>query len=124
MAEREWNITDVATMTGMDPGTIGDFLNGKRWPKIGNQGKFEKALGWAPGTLGRLARGELILPSEMPPTDPQVLVDESATPDIGSMSQDEFDAFYEKVTREAQRRMREGPASRLDQVEREQENPA
>ena len=51
MAHLEWNNTQLVASTGSDPGTIGDFLNGKRWPKIGTQGKIERALGWAPGTL-------------------------------------------------------------------------
>lgn len=58
MAEREWNISQLVAATGADPGTIGDFLNGKRWPKIGTQGKIEKALAWPPGTLRAIARGE------------------------------------------------------------------
>lgn len=58
MADRGWNIADLATKAGVDPGTAGDFLSGKQWPKIGTQGKFERALGIQPGTLGRLARGE------------------------------------------------------------------
>lgn len=57
MAHLEWNNTQLVAATGADPGTIGDFLNGKRWPKIGTQGKIERALGWAPGTLRSIAAG-------------------------------------------------------------------
>lgn len=57
MAHLEWNNTQLVAATGADPGTIGDFLNGKRWPKIGTQGKIERALGWAPGTLRLIASG-------------------------------------------------------------------
>jgi hypothetical protein len=57
MAHLEWNNTQLVAATGADPGTIGDFLNGKRWPKIGTQGKIEHALGWAPGTLRTIASG-------------------------------------------------------------------
>ena len=57
MAHQEWNNTQLVAETGADPGTIGDFLNGKRWPKIGTQGKIEKALGWAPGTLRAISTG-------------------------------------------------------------------
>ena len=46
MARLEWNNTQLVAATGADPGTIGDFLNGKRWPKIGTQGKIERALEW------------------------------------------------------------------------------
>jgi len=52
MAEKEWNNTHLVALTKVDPGTVGDFLNGKRWPKIGTQGKIEKAIGWEAGTAG------------------------------------------------------------------------
>src|SRR4051794_28388367 len=57
MAHLEWNNTQLVAATGADPGTIGDFLNGKRWPKIGTQGKIERALGWPAGTLRAIASG-------------------------------------------------------------------
>jgi hypothetical protein len=57
MAHLEWNNTQLVAATGADPGTIGDFLNGKRWPKLGTQGKIERALSWAPGTLRTIAAG-------------------------------------------------------------------
>jgi len=57
MAHLEWNNTQLVAATGADPGTIGDFLNGKRWPKLGTQGKIERALGWAAGTLRAIAAG-------------------------------------------------------------------
>jgi hypothetical protein len=57
MAHLEWNNTQLVAATGVDPGTIGDFLNGKRWPKLGTQGKIESALDWRPGTLRSIAAG-------------------------------------------------------------------
>lgn len=57
MAKEQWNNTQLVALTKADPGTIGDFLNGKRWPKIGTQGKIESALGWEPGTLRAIAMG-------------------------------------------------------------------
>lgn len=57
MAHLEWNNAQLVAATGADPGTIGDFLNEKRWPKIGTQGKIERALGWVPGTLQAIAAG-------------------------------------------------------------------
>jgi hypothetical protein len=57
MAHLEWNNTQLVAATGADPGTVGDFLNGKRWPKIGTQGKIERALGWPAGTLRTIASG-------------------------------------------------------------------
>lgn len=40
-----------------DPGTIGDFLNGQRWPKLGTQGRIEEALGWPAGTIRQIGNG-------------------------------------------------------------------
>ncbi|WP_183407627.1 hypothetical protein [Nocardioides marmoriginsengisoli] len=57
MAHLEWNNTQLVAATNADPGTIGDFLNGKRWPKIGTQGRIERALGWPAGTLRTIAAG-------------------------------------------------------------------
>lgn len=67
MAHLEWNNTQLVAATGADPGTVGDFLNGKRWPKLGTQGKIEKALGWPSGTLRMIASGA-------PAPDPAVAV--------------------------------------------------
>src|SRR6478609_7935533 len=57
MAQQEWNNTQLVAATRADPGTIGDFLNGKRWPKLGTQGKIERALDWPAGTLRTIAAG-------------------------------------------------------------------
>lgn len=57
MAHLEWNNTQLVAATKADPGTVGDFLNGKRWPKIGTQGKIEHALDWPAGTLRSIASG-------------------------------------------------------------------
>lgn len=57
MAHLEWNNTQLVAATKADPGTIGDFLNGKRWPKLGTQGKIERALDWPAGTLRMIAAG-------------------------------------------------------------------
>jgi hypothetical protein len=43
--------------TGVDPSTIGDFLNGVRWPKLSTQGKLEAAVGWDAGTIRRIGNG-------------------------------------------------------------------
>lgn len=57
LSENERNPSWLVRATGADPGTIGDFLNGKRWPKTGTQGKIEHALGWPPGAIRVLADG-------------------------------------------------------------------
>ena len=57
MAHLEWNNAQLVAATKSDPGTIGDFLNWKRWPKLGTQGKIEHALGWPAGSLRAIAAG-------------------------------------------------------------------
>lgn len=58
MAHLEWNNAALVTAAGVDAGTVGDFLNGQRWPKLGTQGKLERALRWPAGTLRAIAMGE------------------------------------------------------------------
>lgn len=57
MAGRGWSPARLATEAGADPGTIGDFLNGRRWIKLPTQGKIERALEWDPGTLSSIEAG-------------------------------------------------------------------
>lgn len=57
MAHRGWAAARLASESGADPGTIGDFLAGKRWIKLPTQGKIERALDWAPGTIATIEAG-------------------------------------------------------------------
>lgn len=57
LAHREWSPARLATESGADPGTIGDFLNGKRWIKLPTQGKIERALGWPAGAVAAVEAG-------------------------------------------------------------------
>jgi hypothetical protein len=47
----------LAEAAHADAGTIGDFLNGQRWPKVGTQGRIEDALGWPHGTIRQIGNG-------------------------------------------------------------------
>lgn len=58
LAAHHKNPAWLVDQTGADPGTVGDFLNGHRWPKLGTQGKIEAAIGWAPGTLRAVGNGD------------------------------------------------------------------
>jgi hypothetical protein len=62
LAHNELNQTWLATTADVDPGTIGDFLAGARWPKLSTQGKIEKALGWPPGTIRQMGHGDPVEP--------------------------------------------------------------
>lgn len=57
LAHNEKNQAWLVDETGADPGTIGDFLGGARWPKLGTQGKIERALGWSAGTIRQIGNG-------------------------------------------------------------------
>lgn len=57
LSYHERNAAWLVRQTEADPGTIGDFLNGNRWPKFRTQGRIEKALGWPPGAMTAIADG-------------------------------------------------------------------
>jgi len=62
LAQRHRNPAWLVDETGVDPSTIGDFLNGVRWPKLSTQGKIEAAVGWEPGTIRRIGNGADVPP--------------------------------------------------------------
>jgi len=57
-----WNQTDLARAAGLDPGTLYDFMAGKRWPHVKTRSKIETALGMETGTIARVAEGETVGP--------------------------------------------------------------
>lgn len=57
LASRGWSPAKLALEAGADPGTVGDFLNGKRWIKIPTQGKIERAFGWPAGAISSIEAG-------------------------------------------------------------------
>lgn len=59
LAEKGWNVADLAREAKIDPGTIGDFLNGTRWPQLATRQKIDRALGWWPGSIDFYARGQV-----------------------------------------------------------------
>lgn len=65
MTMRNWTIGDLASHAGADPATVGDFLAGKRWPRVGTLGKIEDALEMTRGTLAALGE-EQSIPGESP----------------------------------------------------------
>ena len=85
LAGHERNTAWLVRQTKADPGTIGDFLNGQRWPKYGTQGRIEKALGWEPGTLTAIADG----------ADPPAEA-ESVSPDLQDAPQDDSTLLFRR----------------------------
>jgi hypothetical protein len=111
MARREWNISDLVQLTGIDPGTIGDFLNGKRWPKIGTQGKIEKAIGWESGSIRGISLGEPV-PVNVTVRVPSITAtSQVGTPTVSAVEDDEvFEVRMRRpqgVTLEEWKRMKE-----------------
>lgn len=47
---------ELARMAGVDAGTIGDFIQGRRWPLPSTRLALEVALELKPGTLAAVAR--------------------------------------------------------------------
>lgn len=57
LSHRGWNITQLRDETGIDNGTLGDFLSGQRWPQLRTLGRIEKAVEWPPGTIATMLAG-------------------------------------------------------------------
>lgn len=57
LGHRGWNIAQLREATGIDSGTLSDFLNGVRWPRIKTLGTIEKALGWPAGSVASMLAG-------------------------------------------------------------------
>lgn len=94
LAHNELSISWLAEKAEADPGTVGDFLNGTRWPKVGTQGRFEKALGWPAGVIRQMGQGEdLDLPMERnvgaDPQDPPQYVESPGERATEGMTDDE-----------------------------------
>ena len=90
LAKNRRNPAWLVHATGADPGTIGDFLNGQRWPKLGTQGKIEHALGWPAGTIRLIGNGAAAPPIEEVPIEEVPVEDvpvEEATEDGGAAGQ-------------------------------------
>jgi len=57
MANRRMGVRDLAAATGLDVGTVSDFINGRRWPVIKTLGTIEAALEIPAGTLDDIKKG-------------------------------------------------------------------
>jgi hypothetical protein len=90
MHERTWNPTDIARESGVDVGTVSDFLSGQRWPRAATRARIERALSWPPGAINDIAAGRPVndvlgdgpqlVPVEMEPGW-SVLMDRAAASD-------------------------------------------
>lgn len=57
MGRRGWNIQQLIDESNLDRSTLGDFLEGKRWPQSRTLGAVEKALGWPAGSIADMIEG-------------------------------------------------------------------
>lgn len=62
LSNRGWNIADLAREAGTDPGTVGDFLGGSRWPQYATRSRIATALGWTPDSIALIERGAEPMP--------------------------------------------------------------
>lgn len=85
LAHHQRNQAWLVRSAEADPGTIGDFLKGVRWPKYRTQGKIEQALGWEAGTIQSVADG-----AKPPPLAPR---DEDG---VGAVSEDDDTLLYRR----------------------------
>lgn len=90
LAANELNVAWLSARARVDPGTAGDFIKGERWPKIGTQGKIEKALGWPAGSIRQIAMGENI---DLPMTMPEV---QASTDSVGPSPETESTLLYRR----------------------------
>lgn len=106
----EWNAADLARESKLDEGTVLDFLNGVRTPQNRTRAKIEKAVGWAEGTLGEIARG-LAMPSVVPVAqDEPHVADVGPDPQPAGITDDELLAIIQRQRAEldeVERRLRE-----------------
>lgn len=57
MARREMSNAELSRLTGLDIGTVSDFLAGGRWPRTSSLAKIDDALGWVTGSIDRIGQG-------------------------------------------------------------------
>lgn len=57
MGRRGWNIQQLIDHSGLDRSTLGDFLDGRRWPQSRTLGAVEKALGWPVSSIALMLEG-------------------------------------------------------------------
>lgn len=76
LSARKWEISRLRDATGLDPGTIGDFLDGKRHARFPTLGKIEAAFGWEPGYLDSLDSGDAPPPLDDEPVSLDKLSDD------------------------------------------------
>lgn len=81
LGRRSWNQIDLARAAELDPGTLYDFMSGRRWPQARTRGKIEDALGMEHGDLARIAAGETVGPAAHNPVAPQLPVGAGVDPE-------------------------------------------
>jgi len=62
LGQRGWNQIDLARAAEVDPGTLYDFMAGRRWPQVRTRSRIETSLEMEPGTIARIAAGETVGP--------------------------------------------------------------
>jgi transcriptional regulator with XRE-family HTH domain len=108
MGQKGMSNKELAQAAGVDEGTVGDFLNGKRWPRPGNLVKLDTALGWDAGTIARVGTGGAVPNVRPDRDDPGVLLDIAADAyaDLSPEEREEADAVAKASWLEKARQIR------------------
>ena len=75
MGRRGWNIQQLIDASGLDRSTLGDFLEGNRWPQSRTLGAIEKALDWPVSSIAHMLEGGDPPTVGGPADDPETEVD-------------------------------------------------
>lgn len=59
MARKGLTQADLVRATGLDKSTVSDLIAGNRWPRSTTLVKLDRALGWSPGTIEGISRGDV-----------------------------------------------------------------
>lgn len=122
MAANGWTRAQLARKIGIDPGTLGDLLDGRRRPKAPTQGRIEAHFGWPPGTVAEVLAGRADLPvdDEGRGGDPDVLTLELPLEGLDDVAREEVAAAARLRALEKIRELRAAePAKQPDLVFRD-----
>ena len=78
MSELRLTAARLAELAEVDAKTVGNFLDRGMKPRTSSRGGYEKALGWAYGSLTRVARGE----EPVQAAEPEAAVGASLDPEL------------------------------------------
>jgi hypothetical protein len=108
--DANWTRVSFAKKAKIDPGTLADFLEGKRWAHRSTQAKIEQTLGWAVGSIEDLAHGvpfeQAVGPGGHTPT--HAATGRLGPRDLSDLSLEQLAEEQRRIADEMLRRARDG----------------